>query len=844
VRAQGMTDSDVKIKSSDIVFYEATEYLDEEQRALVKEIVEYKLRDELARGTNLEDVGESSQKLKKDLKESEEKVEQLSIQLQDEQAIVRNLRLEFDERAKAELSKQMLERRPSVVEVMPCVKVKDFAIQTDPETKEVVVEAAAPKPSADACIDTFDLAPPTEDAEIQTDPMPEASDSGADTEMSSIKCMKVPTSVAGVQTDDVQAVVDPEIAKLQQALEEAQSEYRTCSKAVEQLQDDKRSLERELATAIGAYDRLKAAQESGGPVKIVEVAKAPEKAPSVMIAVQTDTVEEYGGPSEQEQARILKLRDDKIAELQDGNNHKDKLLASLRKEHEALKARLEQQVDAISNRPSTAHSDGEMLEKLEKAEKEAQRLRGKNQTLGDELEKSKETNTMLEIAINELRDKLKCLQEQLRNAGMGHIADRMFDSAGLAEILSNKPLSVFDRLYNDALKRERRQGTFKAKKEQAANAFLATVHHVQTGEPFGTSSAPGMAREMRGGEPSSPKSLTRQSLQERPHVTNAHMTVSSYHDINGQSVGQIPATASNEQNRALAPPTPPAAKDASLQGSLELKINARVRATEPMQLKIGARTVVVAVGAMGTVVQMYPHLGIDWDCLPSVDKMIVQPDMVEVAAVVDMSRSPERRTSDPRRQNVDPHPGAQQSHMPPIVSPGNSPMRPPRSPPTSASDFWPSQGNRLPQMNPQGLTKSMSTPTFILGEQQSSPQRRLPRLASPGPMRSNTDRTMNRSDGFKGLDSVSFIAAAGSRPVSSMDQLMRTSGDKIGNVDQVMRSTGEVGKMQQRGPAGGAADTSASSKSAGNLRSVAQNSRTRSQSHPPCKLVVQGATYV
>jgi hypothetical protein len=630
------------------------------------------------------------------------------------------------------------------------------------------------------------------------------------------------------------------MAKLQQALEEAQSEYRTCSKAVEQLRDDKRSLERELATAMKA---LKAAQESGGPVKIVEVEKAPEKAPSVMIAVQTDTVEEYGGPSEQEQARILKLRDDKIAELQDGNNHKDKLLASLRKEHEALKARLEQ-LDAISNRPSTAHSDGEMLEKLEKAEKEAQRLRGKNQTLGDELEKSKETNTMLEIAINELRDKLKCLQEQLRNAGMGHIADRMFDSAGLAEILSNKPLSVFDRLYNDALKRERRQGTFKAKKEQAANAFLATVHHVQTGEPFGTSSAVGMAREMRGGEPSSPKSLTRQSLQERPHVTNAHMTVTSYHDNNGQSVGQIPTTASNEQHRALAPPTPPAAKDASLQGILELKINARVRATEPMQLKIGARTVVVAVGAAGTVVQMYPHLGIDWDCLPSVDKMIVQPDMVEVAAVVDMSRSPERRTSDPRRQNVDLHPGAQQSHMPPILSPGNSPMRPPRSPPTSASDFWPSQGNRLPQMNPQGLTKSMSTPTFILGEQQSSPTRRLPRLASPGPMRSNTDRTMNRSDGFKGLDSVSFIAAAGSRPVSSMDQLMRTSGDKIGNVDQVMRSTGEVGKMQQRGPAGGAADASASSKSIGNVRSVAQNSRTRSQSHPPCKLVVQGATYV
>merc|ERR1719183_2069894 len=91
-------------------------------------------------------------------------------------------------------------------------------------------------------------------------------------------------------------------------------------------------------------------------------------------------------------------------------------------------------------------------------------------------------NTKLEIAINELREKMKALGEQLRSAGMGHIADRMFDSSGLAEILSNKPLSVFDRLYNDALKRTRRTGGVKGGKE--AQALLSTVQHInRAGQP-------------------------------------------------------------------------------------------------------------------------------------------------------------------------------------------------------------------------------------------------------------------------------------------------------------------------------------------------------------------------
>jgi len=200
----------------------------------------------------------------------------------------------------------------------------------------------------------------------------------------------------------------------------------------------------------------------------------------------------------------------------------------------------------------------------------------------------------------------------------------------------------------------------------------------------------------------------------------------------------------------------------------DMRVGSRVRAIEGSQFKVGARTVQVQKGALGTVVQLYPNIGVDWDCLPACDKLFMQPDMIECidmqggqdrpASVSEAARSTMRPPASPLG-TMRPTPlnamSPQASYAnaslssPGIFSPGAQMLQ------QMMSNALPSPGTRLPQMGAeqrnmqQGLSKSTSLPNFNLERSNSpskslpiSPSKRLPRLDSPGMNKRNPESPM------------------------------------------------------------------------------------------------------
>jgi len=848
---------DIKINSNDIVFYEVTEYLSEEQRQLVKDMVEYKVRAELTRGTALEDLADGNAALKKQLEEQEAKLKELEMALGDSQSMVKNMRLEQDERMRADMDKR-IDRRPSTP--MVSMNAKDTASQTDMIKDVVVTKDAAVKETRDATTDVNDSFPTLYDtmsAECQTDPVQFSN--GKEVEVTVYKEAAKPESRSNeTQTEAEEAAApDPMLEQLARAAQEAESRHREMKEALEAKQSENLAIQAELAKA---KRDLKAAQDAGGPVKIVEVAAV--KAPTAIQEVQTDpmeTVVSYAGPSELEQALELKARDEVIRELKEEMQAKAEENTKLTKDNQTLKKELENLKDWIKDNPGTGGAPvnvtgGASSEELEKAQEANLKLKAENKKLQDELEESKEMNTKLEVAINELTAKLKMLQEQLRSAGMGHIADRMFDNAGLAEILSNKPLSVFDRLYNDALKRVRRTPAFTTvAKSPHAQALLSTVQHInhagnpppqQPGAAQSFASPPTYAAQPQqfapqqyppqqyspqqyapqqyapqqyapqqyapqqyGGPPSQnayqgqqqrppqrpmgmqhagPQPQQRQQFGNPFMVTNygqqpqrpqfvAQAQQGSYQDFAQQgSHQQQPAPYQQQAAPPQSPPKPPSRSLVNAEmgaGDMEpgnaqkppeepaeeikIVINTQVRATEKMQFKIGARSVIVKVGAIGKVVQMYPQLGVDWECLPSVDKIFVEADMIEA---VPLNVPPPQPQADPRQNNMymsqtmdtfhNPNQGFGGGGLPPQMAspqmasplpqmspgmrPGLSQMAPGMPGMARSQQSFGSSGNVFPSM-----AKSSSTPSFPFDSQQGSPVKSnaLPRLESPGKVR-------------------------------------------------------------------------------------------------------------
>jgi hypothetical protein len=100
-----------------------------------------------------------------------------------------------------------------------------------------------------------------------------------------------------------------------------------------------------------------------------------------------------------------------------------------------------------------------------------------------ENERLKAKITELEISLQELADKLRDAQQALRDAGLGDIADQIFKDVGLAAILGEKcSLNVFDRLYQDALRRLRKNADQQKNSthNNHSQALLATLQHIYT----------------------------------------------------------------------------------------------------------------------------------------------------------------------------------------------------------------------------------------------------------------------------------------------------------------------------------------------------------------------------
>eukprot|EP00928_Gymnodinium_smaydae_P036850 TRINITY_DN25698_c0_g1_i2.p1 TRINITY_DN25698_c0_g1~~TRINITY_DN25698_c0_g1_i2.p1 ORF type:complete len:931 (-),score=116.86 TRINITY_DN25698_c0_g1_i2:25-2817(-) len=113
---------------------------------------------------------------------------------------------------------------------------------------------------------------------------------------------------------------------------------------------------------------------------------------------------------------------------------------------------------------------------------EAKQLREKNAKL-------QQQNSQFTIALNEMQEKLKEAQKQLREAGLGDIADQIFNNVGLDKIITNvhKPVSVFERLYRDAMSRLRRDPDMKkvnrSKHKAALVKTLKTVFKRERNNP-------------------------------------------------------------------------------------------------------------------------------------------------------------------------------------------------------------------------------------------------------------------------------------------------------------------------------------------------------------------------
>eukprot|EP00927_Polykrikos_kofoidii_P027252 TRINITY_DN24047_c0_g1_i1.p1 TRINITY_DN24047_c0_g1~~TRINITY_DN24047_c0_g1_i1.p1 ORF type:complete len:1365 (+),score=277.35 TRINITY_DN24047_c0_g1_i1:150-4244(+) len=116
----------------------------------------------------------------------------------------------------------------------------------------------------------------------------------------------------------------------------------------------------------------------------------------------------------------------------------------------------------------------ELEEKLKSEDKSDEMLK-----LKEQIEQLKARCLQMEIIVEELQTKLKDLSKALNEAGLGDVVNKILKDVGLDGIVSAKvkAVCVFDRLYNDALRRLRKDashGTGGTK----AKAMLKTLKHI------------------------------------------------------------------------------------------------------------------------------------------------------------------------------------------------------------------------------------------------------------------------------------------------------------------------------------------------------------------------------
>jgi len=93
-----------------------------------------------------------------------------------------------------------------------------------------------------------------------------------------------------------------------------------------------------------------------------------------------------------------------------------------------------------------------------------------------------ERNRQLQMALDQLGAKLREAQQMLIDAGLGDLADKIFADVGLDDLMNFKAVNVFERLYNDALRRIRgdlMKALREAQGDKSGSAFMATLRHLK-----------------------------------------------------------------------------------------------------------------------------------------------------------------------------------------------------------------------------------------------------------------------------------------------------------------------------------------------------------------------------
>jgi len=228
---------------------------------------------------------------------------------------------------------------------------------------------------------------------------------------------------------------------------------------------------------------------------------------------------------------------------------------------------------------------------------------------------------------------------------------------------------------------------------------------------------------------------------------------------------------------------------------VKMIVGTRVRAIEKLQFKIGARVVIVQPNAQGTVVQLYPNIGIDWDCLPSVDKVFVQPDTIEPLPQLDSCQSQQKQTvymeAYKREADTALPPATRLPQVAPVI-------------PQMAATLPP-----MPSGNPSAglaslLGKSTSSPALITPPVSKHLPRldsptKMPRLESPH-LRGKAHSADTKLQSTSTLDSLPagsvFTGGSGPRPLSMSSNALyfkqQPQHSPRPPMDEMARSTGQL----------------------------------------------------
>lgn len=489
-RLQNRDAHEVSLTQEDVIFFEATRHLDDEQRRFVKEIVEYKVKAELDKVANGREISGGSEALLRRLKEQEKSLAELQQRLAENELDSPSSKQSEAERLKMEMRRTARRMSCPAVARADCAETELGSAQKS--RRALLLESLATRKASDASdISTMDSC--TQTVSLDAD----------------IRSSQAISSTPSKRSDRSDSKTSPWTLE-------------SCTESSPEKLEQRERRNNLAKDGIGLLDHLAHTAKSvevqgedidGAAKKFDSPAREMRPSPTPLRGGLTSCADS----SSREQSQALREKDEIIEQLRDkvcmleramnGNESplesalaktvQDNEILSLRKEVADKTRRLKEieeegkhlkeEVQILrAERPSDRilfSSDANMLassaDENKQAAEEIAMLRKESQKLADELQKQQQANGKLEISLNEIREKMKRLLQQLKEAGLGSIVDRIFETCGLSEFLQTKKMDVFERLYSDAMVRVRKSDNFqKVTSAHHAQALLSTIQSV------------------------------------------------------------------------------------------------------------------------------------------------------------------------------------------------------------------------------------------------------------------------------------------------------------------------------------------------------------------------------